>query len=131
MKKMVSDKARSLVLFSFQFTPVSLFDIVTSMYMPMTSSFTKIWQWVFLSQFTDCFPVLSFCLDQETLGRIQRVQNCCIRFIYGIRKYDHVSHKLVEMSWLPMKICFEFHALCIFHTIILMRSSPYLFFELV
>lgn len=84
-----------------------------------------------LSQFTYCSPVYSFCLDKETLDRIQRVQNSCIRFIYRIKKYDHVSHKLGELGWLPMRISFKFFSLCAFHNIILKRSPPYLFNRLV
>lgn len=83
-----------------------------------------------LSQFNYCSPIYGFCLDQETHSRVQRVQNSCIRFIYGIRKYEHVSHKLKELRWLPMKERFSFISLCLFHKIILYKCPPYLYDKL-
>lgn len=37
--------------------------------------------------------------DKESL---QKIQNSCIRFVYGLRKFDHISDKLVESGWLKM-----------------------------
>lgn len=36
--------------------------------------------------------------------RIQKVQNFCCRFVFSLRKFDHVSHKIRELGWLPMHI---------------------------
>lgn len=83
-----------------------------------------------LSKFNYCSPVYRFCLDQDSLGRIQQVENNCIRFIFGIRKFEHVSHKLVELSWLPMRLRFNYHALCTFHKLVVKRRPPYLFNKL-
>lgn len=80
-----------------------------------------------LSQFIYCAPVYGPCLDTDCINRIQRVQNSCIRFIYGIRKFDHVSHKLKELKWLNMEDRCKLYALCLFHKIILSRTPPYLY----
>ena len=42
------------------------------------------------------------CLDVLSSSRVQKIQNSCIRFIYNLRRRDHVSHKLVELGWLNM-----------------------------
>ncbi|KAF2892352.1 hypothetical protein ILUMI_13818 [Ignelater luminosus] len=49
-----------------------------------------------LSQFNYGVPVYRAALDNVTSGRIQKVQNSCLRYVYWIRKYDHVSHNLVD-----------------------------------
>lgn len=56
-----------------------------------------------LSQFNYCSQVFSPCLDSVTLNRVQRLQNSCLRFSYGIRKYQHISYKLQDAKWLNMK----------------------------
>ena len=43
------------------------------------------------------------CLVQADKKRIQKVQNSCCRLIYGIRKYEHISHKIKECNWLNME----------------------------
>lgn len=56
-----------------------------------------------LSNFTYCDFVYGFCLDNESNNRIQKVQNQCVRFVYGLRKYDHISHFYREIGWLRME----------------------------
>lgn len=55
-----------------------------------------------LSNFTYCDYVYGFCLSQECKDRIQKVQNACLRFIYGLRKFDHISHLYKNVGWLRM-----------------------------
>ena len=45
-------------------------------------------------------PILNYCnivyypcLDRITKNRIQVIQNSCCRFVYRLRKYDHISSK--------------------------------------
>lgn len=47
--------------------------------------------------------IYCFALDQMSQLRLQKIQNTCIRFIYSLRSYDHVSHKLKELKWLNIK----------------------------
>jgi exonuclease III len=79
-----------------------------------------------LSQFLFGFEVYFPCIDSDTSRRIQRVQNSCIRFICGIRKFQHISHKFSELGWLNMTNRFKLRAACLFHKIIQTKTPPYL-----
>ncbi|CAH0678045.1 unnamed protein product [Spodoptera exigua] len=39
---------------------------------------------------------------EELLDKLERLQNLCIRFIFGLRKYDHVSEFRSRLKWLPI-----------------------------
>ena len=47
-----------------------------------------------LSNLNFCSSIYGPCIDVRTSNRIQLLQNSCLRFVLGIRKYDHVSSKL-------------------------------------
>lgn len=55
-----------------------------------------------LSHFNYCDFIYGQCLDLNDKNRIQKVQNSCLRLIFGLRKFDHISHKLCEVKWLNM-----------------------------
>lgn len=80
-----------------------------------------------LSQFNYCSQLFSPALDVITLNKIQRVQNSCLRLVFGLRKYDHVSQKLVAAGWLNMYNRFRLQELCLYHRIILNKCPPYLY----
>lgn len=80
-----------------------------------------------LSQFNYCDVLYGFCIDKQDCYRIQKVQNSCLRFIYGIKKWDHVSYKLKELNWLNMLDRRKYHSLCFFHRLILLKSPQYLY----
>lgn len=80
-----------------------------------------------LSQFSHCVPVFSPCLDYDTMRRIQRVQNSCIRLIHGIRKFDHISHTLSVTRWLNMTNRFYLLTATFYHKIIMQKLPTYLF----
>lgn len=40
---------------------------------------------------------------EELLSKLERLQNLCIRFIFGLRKYDHVSDFRKKLQWLPIR----------------------------
>jgi hypothetical protein len=44
--------------------------------------------------------------DKESL---QRVQNCCLRFCFNIRKFDHISYKYKEAGWIRLPERFLLH----------------------
>lgn len=74
--------------------------------------------------FADC--VYGPCIDTITSRKIQKVQNSCLRFIYSIRRRNHVSHKLVSANWLNMYNRRLVHASCLYFKIILLKCPPYL-----
>ena len=80
-----------------------------------------------LSQFSYCATIYHPCLDNADKVRIQRVQNSCLRYIFGIRKFDHISHKLRDVQWLNMYNRRELLSLCLFHKIIQHKSPRYLY----
>lgn len=86
---------------------------------------------IVLSQFSYCSSVYNFCLDSLHKNKIQKVQNSCLRFIFGIKKYDHVSHKLREVQWLNMQNRFTLQASTLFHSIILNEKPGYLYDKII
>ena len=55
-----------------------------------------------LSLFNYCDFLYGPCLDNTYKNRIQKVQNSCVRFIYGLKKFDHISQNIKELKWLNM-----------------------------
>lgn len=80
-----------------------------------------------LSHFNHCDNVYGPCLDSQDTRRIQKVQNSCIRLIYGIRRRNRVSHKLKDLSWLNMYNRRKLHATILYYKIIKNKSPPYLY----
>ena len=80
-----------------------------------------------LSIFNYCDVVYSSCLDSRDRVRIQRVQNSCLRLVYGVRKYDRVTHKLGEIGWLSMANRRLLHSACFYRKVMIDRCPPYLY----
>lgn len=79
-----------------------------------------------LSHFNYCDSVYGPCLDAADVGRIQKAQNSCLRFIYGIRRPNRISYKLQEAHWLSMHNRREYHFVCLCYKLLLTRTPPYL-----
>lgn len=79
-----------------------------------------------LSHFDHCDSVYGPCLDNYDIRRIQKVQNSCIRLIYGIRRRQRISHKLKDSSWLNMYNRRRLHMACLFFKIIKSNAPSYL-----
>lgn len=82
-------------------------------------------------------PKLDFCdtvygpfLSYADKQRVQKLQNSCLRFSYGIRKFQHISHTLDKAKWLNMDRRRYYHTLCIYHSIVIYKTPPYLFQKL-
>lgn len=78
-------------------------------------------------------PILSYCniiyfpcLDKFTQYRIQKVQNSCCRFVFKLRKYDHVSQKINELGWLKMQSLYKYNLSVFVHNIISSSVPAYL-----
>ena len=78
-----------------------------------------------LSQLNYCDVVWN-SISQSLGTKIQKLQNTCIRFIYGLRKYDHISNKVKELNTLNMTNRRSVHALTLLHKIINNRAPKYL-----
>lgn len=80
-----------------------------------------------LSKFNYCDVLYSPCINVAVTKKIQRVQNACLRFIYGIRRREHISHTLEWAGWLNMSQRRFLHSACLFHKILLTTKPPYLY----
>ena len=67
------------------------------------------------------FPHLFYCdvlltdINSVQARKLQLVQNACCRFVFGLRKYDHISKFFVKLNW-PKLIDFrKFHIACILY----------------
>lgn len=65
--------------------------------------------------------------DKESL---QKVQNSCIRFTYGLRKFDHISAKFRESNWLNLEERFQLHLACLVYKINSSKVPKYLYDKL-
>ena len=51
---------------------------------------------------------LLFGISEDSLDRLQRVQNAAARLIYGLRKNDHITEALKELHWLPIRFRIDY-----------------------
>jgi hypothetical protein len=63
-------------------------------------------------------------LTEELLDKLERLQNICIRYIYGLRKYDHVSAFRSQLEWLPIRRRRDLHILSLLFNVLFIPSSP-------
>lgn len=80
-----------------------------------------------LSQLNYCAEIFSSALDFDTWYRVQKLQNSCLRFIFGLRKFQHVSHTLGQTKWLRMRDRFKVREATLYHSILTTRKPPYLY----
>lgn len=75
-------------------------------------------------------PILDYAdssypdLTEEMLNKLERLQNLCIRFIFGLRKYDHVSSFRIRLKWLPIRHRRNYHILSLLYSILFNPSTP-------
>lgn len=67
------------------------------------------------------------CIDSIDANRVEKVQKSCLRFIFGIKKNNPISHKLKEVSWLSMSSRRKLHSLNCFHKILVTKRPSYLY----
>lgn len=80
-----------------------------------------------LSHFNYCSQIYEPAISKDTSKKIQRVQNSCMRLIFGIRKFDKISYKLQELNWLNMKNRRYLQCAVYYYNIIKKQSPIYLF----
>ena len=56
-------------------------------------------------------------LSEHLKYKIQKLQNNCVRFVYGLRKYDHISGFIKDKNILNMQNRRLLHALTLMHRI--------------
>lgn len=76
------------------------------------------------------FPIFDYAdacyLDasEDLLNKLERLQNLCIRFIFGLKKYDHVSEYRRQLQWLPIRLRRNSRTLCLLFNILYNPSFP-------
>ena len=93
----------------------------------------------FLSEKCKLRLVETFVLSQLTYGdivtqnttlelqnKLQKVQNACYRFVFGVKKYDHITPYINQAKSLKMAARTKLHALVQMHKIILNKAPTYL-----
>ena len=70
--------------------------------------------------------VLDQNISVRLANKIQRVQNSCMRFVFGLRKYDHISHCFEINKTLNMENRRKIHSLTLMHKISLGLAPEYL-----
>lgn len=80
-----------------------------------------------LSNFVHCAAMYGPCLMEFDMHRIQKVQNSCLRFIYGIRKHESISHTLRCSGWLNIRNRFKYYFLCLANKVVTTKTPPYLY----
>jgi hypothetical protein len=63
-------------------------------------------------------------LKEELLDRLERLQNVCIRYIFGLRKYDHISEFRSQLGWLPIRRRRDVHVLSLLFNVLFNPASP-------
>ena len=91
-----------------------------------TGSKLMLSQALILSLFNYVNTVFGPCISVRTAGRIQRIQNSCLRFSYGIRKYNHISPSLQMSGWLNMRQRWILYLCCMTHKILHTGTPSYL-----
>ena len=74
----------------------------------------------------DYCDVLFTDLNAYQTERLQRVHNACIRFIYDIRKFDHITPSFELLSWSRLNKRRAIHCLTLLFTIIRTSNPTYL-----
>lgn len=62
---------------------------------------------------------------EEQLNKLERLLNVCIRYVFGLRKYDHISHYRSQLKWLKIRFRRDTHLLCLLYNILNNPLSPH------
>ncbi|XP_062531624.1 probable RNA-directed DNA polymerase from transposon BS isoform X1 [Bombyx mori] len=75
-------------------------------------------------------PILDYAdssypdLTETQLDKLERLQNFCIRFIFGLRKYDHISEFRTKLKWLPIRLRRNTHVLSLLYCTLFNPHTP-------
>ena len=66
------------------------------------------------------------CLDSVARYRVQKIQNSCLRLVYGVRRGNHLSPYLLDSGWLNMFNRSRLHMATFYFKLLTNRSQTYL-----
>ena len=76
------------------------------------------------------FPIIDygdvcyFDLNADLLNKLDRLLNNCIRFVFNLRKYDHVSEYRLLLKWLPIRQRRSMRALTTLFSLLFSPNPP-------
>ena len=65
-------------------------------------------------------------IPDELSRRLQRVQNACIRYIFNVKRYDHISPYRRELGWMDVNARRSFRSLCALYKMLKFNQPVYL-----
>ncbi|KAL1447319.1 hypothetical protein WDU94_005634, partial [Cyamophila willieti] len=78
------------------------------------------------------FPVIEYAgvvlsnMNGILLNKLQMLQNMCVRYIFDLKKFDHVSAHRRTLQWLPIEKRLEHQTLGLLWRILKEKTPPYL-----
>lgn len=72
----------------------------------------------------DYADVCSLDITEEQLNKLDRLLNNGIRFIFGLKKYDHVSKFRAQLKWLSIRDRRNLRIVCLLFSILKDSNSP-------
>ncbi|MDW0176719.1 MAG: reverse transcriptase family protein, partial [Nitrososphaeraceae archaeon] len=63
-------------------------------------------------------------LTEDRLNKLNCLQNVCIRYIFGLRKYDHISEFRSRLNWVEIRDRRNIHALSLLFNVLNNPNSP-------
>lgn len=83
-----------------------------------------------ISKLSYCDAIYGPALLKFDSDRLQKIQNSCFRFAYGIKKYEHISFKIAETKKLKLDKLRNVHLLSLVHKVLLSNKPIYLYLKL-
>ena len=65
-------------------------------------------------------------ISQGLVDKLQKLQNSCTRFIFGLRKYDHISNHFKQLNVLNIENRRKLHSATVMHKVTLKKAPVYL-----
>ena len=63
-------------------------------------------------------------ITEQLLNKLERLQNLCIRYVFGLRKFDHISEFRSRLNWVAIRDRRNLHTLSLLYNILNNPHSP-------
>jgi len=83
-------------------------------------------QSLILSNFYYCYPAYGNSISRGDKDRMQKMQNSAIRFVYGLKKFDHVSPYAEAANIPPLESVCRMLTCCMVHKTLMLKEPEYL-----